>query len=150
MDKVKLLSITSLGMLVANIILIGFLFSHRPPKPHGDNPRKIVIEKLHFDETQIKDYEKLIEEHKSAIRKYEQQMLNIKYTLYATLTTEEKSPSKDSLILEISKLQIAIEHTHYKHFQEIKQLCKPAKKESFEALTLEITDLFPRLKNRQH
>lgn len=149
MSKIKILSIISIGLLGVNIVLIWFLVAHKPNRPDRDGPKRKVIEKLHFDKNQIEAYEKLIEWHRSEIRKSDERMLELKQSLYALLTNEASS-TKDSLIAEIGKLQVAIENVHYTHFQDIKKLCKPEQDNYFEALTLEITELFPRTKNKQH
>ena len=150
MNKVKILSIISVGLLVANLLLIGFLVLRKPPHRAGGGPKKMVIEKLQFDENQIKKYEKMITWHRTEIQKSEGQMLALKHQLYATLTDTAASAQKDSLIAEIGRLQVAIENIHYKHFQDIKSLCTPAQQPYFEDFTEEITRLFPRTQNRQH
>ena len=49
---------------------------------------------------------------------------------------------KDSLIKQIAMVQMSIEVTHCKHFEAIKQLCQPTQMEAFNALLLEMSDLF--------
>jgi protein CpxP len=46
-------------------------------------------------------------------------------------------------------VQTYIERTHYKHFEDIKQLCKPNQQKDFEKLTQEIANLFGRPKGRR-
>ena len=150
MNKVKALSIICIGLLAANIILIWFLVSHKPPQHAKEGPKKEIIEKLGFDENQISEYEKLIAWHKGEIKKSNQQMIELKHKLYETLTATETATGKDSLLTEIGNLQIVLENIHYKHFQDIKKLCKPEQQKAFDTFTLEITNLFPRTQNRQH
>ena len=73
-----------------------------------------------------------------------------RHKLYETLTATETATGKDSLLTEIGNLQIVLENIHYKHFQDIKKLCKPEQQKAFDTFTLEITNLFPRTQNRQH
>lgn len=150
MNKVKLLSIVSVFLIIANIILIWFILSQPRPQLKPTGPKKAVIEKLHFDENQVKEYEKLISWHKLEIKKSEQKMLELKQSLYTTLTGEGKTAIKDTILLDIGKLQNTIEGIHYKHFQDIKNLCRQDQKKYFDLLTSEITELFPRTKNKQH
>ncbi|MBK8448565.1 MAG: hypothetical protein IPL42_00500 [Saprospiraceae bacterium] len=150
MNKVKALSIICIGLLAANIILIWFLVSNKPPQHAKEGSKKEIIEKLGFDENQISEYEKLIAWHKGEIKKSNQQMIELKHKLYETLTANETATGKDSLLTEIGNLQIVLENIHYKHFQDIKKLCKPEQQKAFDAFTLEITNLFPRTQNRQH
>ncbi len=149
MNKLKVLSLISIGLLAVNIILIWFLVSHQPNRSNREGPKRIIIEKLHFDKNQITEYEKLIEWHRTEIRKADKQMLELKHNLYSYLI-KEPSTSKDSLIAEIGKLQMAIEHIHFKHFLDIKKLCKHEQQNYFEAFASEITELFPQTKNKQH
>lgn len=147
MNKVKTLSIISIGLLALNLILIWFMLANKHPPHSKEGPKMAIIQKLGFDENQIKEYEKQIAWHRENIRKRDKQMLEIKKQLYTTLITNDTLNIKDSLITEIGKLQVAIESIHYKHFQDIKSICKPEQQKAFENFTLEITNLFPRIKN---
>jgi len=144
MNKVKLLSILSVGLLLANITLLWFLLSNKPkhggPEPNG-GPRNIIIKKLDFDENQVKQYESLIQWHRDEIDKSQEQIVVLKNELYSTLV-DSTAATKDSLINKISDVQKNIETIHYKHFQDIKNLCKPNQLAAFEKLSKEIAALF--------
>jgi hypothetical protein len=142
MNKVKVLSIVSIGLFAANIILIWFLMSNKMAHDRKEGPKKIIIEKLHFDESQTKEYEKLIDWHKKNIRKSESQMMVLKNQLYTSLQQNKQTNSTDSLIAEIGKVQIEIEHINYKHFKDIKELCKPEQLKLFDELCEDIAKLF--------
>lgn len=142
MNKVKLLTWLCLGLLLINLGLVWFIFSHKPNRAMHDGPKNKVIETLAFDANQIVAYEKLIDWHRSEIRRSEGNILELKNKLYATLSNDSAKNQKDSLILEIGKLQTTIENIHYKHFQDIKKLCKLNQLKAFENLTSEIALLF--------
>ena len=150
MSKVKLLSILCGGLLIINLGLIWFLVSHKPSRPRGEGPKKMIIKKLNFDENQIIAYDKLIDWHRSEIRKSDKKMLELKNQLYSTLLADTALNIKDSIIKEIGNLQMSVEQIHYKHFRDIRQLCKPGQLNAFEEFSLEITDLFPSTRNKQH
>ncbi|MBL7883326.1 MAG: hypothetical protein JNL69_04620 [Bacteroidia bacterium] len=143
MNKVKLLAIISVGLLVSNILIVVLLFnkSDKHPPRHG-GPRNIIIEKLHFDETQITEYDQLIQWHRSEIDKNEHQMMALKNQLYSLLKENASSEKKDSLINELSLLQKQIENVHYKHFSDIQKMCKAEQQEAFNSLIEEIAILF--------
>jgi periplasmic protein CpxP/Spy len=147
MNKVNLLSFFCVVLLLTNLGLIWFVISHKPGEHKKEGPKKIVIEKLSFDENQIKAYDKLIDWHRTEIKKSDKKMLELKNQLYATMLTEGTFNTKDSLINEIGTLQITIEQIHYKHFKDIKQLCKPEQLKAFEKFSTEITNLFPSVTN---
>jgi len=149
MQKAKVLSIVSLGLLAVNIVLVWFLFSHKPPGPRGEGPKKMVIEKLHLDEGQMAKYEELIQWHRAEIGKLDNKMLGLKNQLYQTLNQNVGQPQKDSLMLEIGELQAEIEKVHYKHFEDIKSLCKPEQMPYFKKLSLELAELFGKNRNRK-
>ena len=141
MTKVKLLSITSIFLLALNLVMIWFFVSHKPDG-RRDRPKKVIIEKLHFNTSQIEEYEKLIAWHRGNIQHRQHKMQSLKNQLYSTLQEKGKSNATDSLINEIGKVQIEIEQVHYKHFQDIKKLCNPEQQKSFNELCSDIAELF--------
>jgi len=144
MNKVRLLSIISVGLLFANFVLLWFLLSNKPkhggPGPNG-GPRNIIIKKLNFDESQTKQYELLIQWHRGEIDKSQELIVVLKNELFSTLI-DSNAVTKDSLINEINIIQKNIEAVHYKHFQDIKKICKPEQLVAFEKLSKEIAALF--------
>ncbi len=144
MNKVKLLSIVSIILVICNIAIITFLLMqrHGPPHRHHPGPRNLIIEKLNFDKKQIEEYDKLIEWHRREINKHQSDMLQLKHHLYHQLVVDSISTTKDSLINEISLKQIEIEKTNYKHFEDIKKICKSAQLKAFDNLSIELADMF--------
>ncbi|MES2747953.1 MAG: hypothetical protein V4648_06225 [Bacteroidota bacterium] len=159
MDKTKVLTFTVITLLLLNIGTLGFLYisaskEHRPPPGHGpegrSKPREIIIEKLHFDAIQIKQYDQLIKKHQSDIRATEDNIRDSKNELYLQLNetiTNEKA--KDSLINALSLYQKQIETIHFNHFQDIKKLCKKEQLYDFSALTEELSRLFSKPQRRR-
>ncbi len=143
MNKIKLLSILVIGLLVANIILIVFLFLGKNNRPKHEGPRDEIIQKLDFTPEQITAYDAIILEHRKAIKEADRQIMQLKNELYKGLNNNTNGAAKDSLIAEIGTAQIQIENTHYKHFEKIKAICKPGQQmQKFELLTTEIAELF--------
>ncbi len=142
MNKFKILSIISIGLLAVNLFFIWFLVSRKPPHGRTQDPKKIIIEKLHLDEAQITAYENLIDAHRQRIRESEQQIMLLKNQLYASLQEGKQTDLADSIMTELGRAQLEIEHVNYKHFQDIKKLCKPEQLKSFDELCLEIAKLF--------
>lgn len=152
MDKMKLMAIAVITLLLLNVGTLGFLLfsgsnKQHPPHPRGlegrPKPREIIIEKLHFDTNQIERYDALIAWHRQNIKAVEDDIRNSKNELYLLLnSTSVNEKVKDSLILALSNDQKRIESIHFKHFQDIKQLCTPSQLEDYEALTAELSKLF--------
>jgi hypothetical protein len=107
-----------------------------------EGPKRIIIEKLNFDQEQIDAYELLIVWHRTNITQCEHQMMDLKNQLYAGLQEGNQANLTDSLIGEIGGVQQKIEQVNYKHFQDIKQLCRPEQLKLFDKLSKEISRLF--------
>jgi protein CpxP len=147
MNKNKLLIFLIAGLLISNILLVIFMIKgrgtghHGPPPRHG-GPRDLIIERLHFDEAQVQQFEKLIQEHQKNLRTEDEALMTIKNTLYINLKSEENKTVTDSLINSMVTIQNKIEHVHYSHFQDIKKICKPEQLEDFNELASELSRLF--------
>lgn len=157
MERTKLLTITIIGLLLINLATLGFLFLNGP-KPGGmphegsRQPKEIIIEKLHFDANQQKEYEKLILWHRGKIDQLDDSIRQTKNTLYSGLSESDiNTKTKDSLITLLNAYQKQVEETHFKHFEDIKKLCKPDQQEDFMALTTELSRIFaPRPRQPRH
>lgn len=142
MNKVKILSTIAIVLLAINVFWIWFFIAHKPPHGRRPEPKKVIMEKLKFDEQQTKEYDKLIDWHRGQMKESEQQIMLLKNQLYLTLMDKDAGSVSDSLIREIGKMQEKVEHINYKHFQDIKQLCKPTQQNSFGELSKDIAKLF--------
>jgi periplasmic protein CpxP/Spy len=144
MNKVKLITYFSVGLLLLNLILIWQLLSHKSRHNDGGARQKIIAEKLGFNEEQNKKYKILIEQHRAEMSVNRSQMMQLRNDLNATLSGG--SNNKDSLITLIGQMQVAIEQTNYKHFEAIKSICTPEQLASFDELTKELAHIFTPIK----
>jgi len=144
MSKLKFLSIIAIGLLISNILLIGVLVFKKPPLPPHLKPRAIVIERLNLNEAQVKQYDELIQSHRREINTKETTIIELKNKLYTGITDTNNKGFNDSIATEIGKLQVDIEHIHYKHFEDIGGLCNETQKPLYEALIKEIAGVFAR------
>ena len=147
MDKIKLLTFAIIALLLLNLATLSFLiFSGSKNNDRPENrpqPREIIIDKLHLDEQQQEQYEKLIHWHRSQINKLEEENQQTKQQLYLQLQKPEvNNILKDSLINNLSRIQKQIENTHFKHFQDIKKICTPNQMKRYNELTEELSRLF--------
>lgn len=145
MNKNKLLTLLAIGLLISNLMLIGFFVfgKHRPP--NGEGPKKIIAEKLHFDSKQMDDYEKLIVIHKAKIASQDSMIRFCKRELFDNLVTNNNE-KKDSLLNQLGRLQMQIEDIHYNHFLDIKKLCRENQIQYYNSLVGELPRLFARPK----
>lgn len=157
MEKTRLLTIAVIGLLLLNLGTLGFLFlndpkGNRPPHGGRPEPKEIIIEKLHFDAQQQKDYAKLIQWHRSEITKLDDNIRQAKNELYSQLNQSEVNVKiKDSLITVVNSYQKRVEETHFKHFEDIKKLCHQDQMENFNELTEELSRIFaPKPRRPRH
>ena len=146
MSKIKLLTIAVIGLLAVNLGILGILFLRKPPMEagppmRGEGPRKIIIERLHFDKDQVTQYEQLITQHQEKIRNLDREIRKTKNDLYSTLA-DGPVMNKDSLQNKLGEIQKQIEAAHYDHFTEIKKLCKPEQVKYFNDLTTDLAKFF--------
>ncbi|WP_396179835.1 hypothetical protein [Flavobacterium sp.] len=114
-------------------------------------PKEIVIEKLHFDKSQIAEYDKVILLHQQKIRSLDDSIRISKNKLYQLLNENSNVDSgKDNLILTLANYQKQIELTHFNHFMEIKAICRKDQLADFENLTEELSKIFSHPKKRPH
>lgn len=151
MKKTKLLTITVIGLLLLNFAILAFLLvsgprGHKRPTDRPDgrpNPREIIIERLHFDDNQQKEYAELIKWHRGEIKKLDSNIRQTKNELYYQLNqTEVNLKTKDSLITLLNSYQKQVEETHFKHFEDIKKLCHQDQLEDFNELTEDLSRIF--------
>jgi len=141
MNKVKLYGLFSIVLLMVNIVLVWMLFSHDTPPRREEEPKKFIIEKLHFDDNQIRDYEKLIKGHRENITATDDKIKSLKEELYSCLK-DDNTPKADSIMQELGREKLHIEQIHYQHFNDIKKLCKPDQLANFNSLTTDLAKLF--------
>tara|TARA_B100000508_G_C11451880_1_gene274553 strand:+ start:1260 stop:1733 length:474 start_codon:yes stop_codon:yes gene_type:complete len=134
---------TIIGVLIAlNVFLVYQLLDkkhHRWGKNH--HPKHRLIEQLDFDETQVAEFEQLIEKHREAVKELDGKIVNTKQAIFEQLS-DDQPQVQDSLYKQIGQLQIAIEKAHFQHFLSVKALCREDQLDEFDALSKTITKVF--------
>ena len=129
-------------LIISNLATLFFMMQKRIHKPFDDGPKKVIIEKLAFDEEQIVAYEKLIDQHIMDIRANDQKIIQLKKELYHLLLKRYSNQEIDSLTNEIGCTQQEIERIHFNHFKGIKAICTPEQMPNFDLLVGELDILF--------
>jgi protein CpxP len=138
-NKTRFFIVLIIVLLISNSVLL-FLVMTAPGG--GNKPKEQIINELHFDDAQIKQYEVYIKEHRTAIREQNNIMNSLRKKLYLQLNENQNPRIIDSIIILIAEHQYSIEEINYNHFLEIKKLCKPSQIIYFETLSSNIADLF--------
>lgn len=144
MNKTKFLYISLSILVVLNITTIFMLLKndhpHHRPKDRV-KPKNHIIQQLKFDENQIKEYEKSIKIHFNGIKNAETELRNLKNELFSQLINTDET-KKTEIISKISEIQSKIENIHFKHFMEIKKICRKDQIDDFKKLTKDLAKLF--------
>jgi protein CpxP len=113
--------------------------NRRVPK----HPRELIIERLKFDQAQIKKYDGMIQNHRTQLNKFDKKLQFTKSQLNLQLVEPNVDTMKrDSLLLEISSIIQQIERIHFDHFLEIKSLCKDRQIADYKLLAKEFSKIF--------
>ncbi len=145
-SKIKLLSISCVLLLLINIYLLVQLFNHKASMDK-EGPKQKIIEQLKLDKAQQRQYEDLITTHRVGIDKQHKLLKTFKKELYIGLMEPKIAEHTDSLINEIAKLHMQIEHINIQHFVAIKKICKPNQITLYNEFCTQIADLFTKPKN---
>lgn len=129
------------GLLISNLLLVAFILMKKP-REHS-SPRNLIIERLHFDENQVQQYDELIRQHRMQITEKEHEMMTLKTQYYSFLKNSNQN-NNDSLIPSIGMVSMETEKINFKHFQDIKKICHPDQIKYFDDLINDFESLFAR------
>lgn len=146
MNRVRLLTVAVIGLLLLNFGVLSVLFFRDPGsglRPPREEPKYIIIRKLHLDAAQQQQYQLLIDEHRSQMRLLEKESRDLKNELYSQLKRENPDSSlTDPVIQKIADTQKKIERVNFAHFQKIRALCRPEQLADFNSLVEGLTEIF--------
>lgn len=139
MNKIKVLTFSVIALVILNLGIMVF-FMVIKPREFKNGSRLLIIEKLHFDDPQKKQFRVLIEQHVKKIKRYESTILSTKEVLYLQLSQSKIDlKAKDSLINVLGNMQKKVETARFEHFKAIESICNtPQQKEAFKNLTLDL------------
>lgn len=158
MERTKLLTIAVVGLLLLNLLTIGFLIlnTNRPRRPEppgqngGDGPARIIMERLGFDEQQQQDYRKLIDAHRDQTERLSIQSVELYQMYYGLLLAEKPDTARENaLSQQIAQNQQAVARLNFDHFAQIKALCHPNQQANFTRLVGDLNRLFGRQQRPQ-
>jgi len=156
MTKTRLLTIAVIGLLLLNLsILASFLFSPGPRVRHispvdRHEPKWLVIERLQLDEAQQRAYQVLIDAHRREHHALNDRCRDLKRMLYALLKQDTVDSTRaDSLIAQVAETQRVLEQVNFRHFQQLRRICRPDQLSAFDALADELADIFTRPRQRE-
>jgi len=153
MERTKLLTVAVVGLLILNLLTIGFLIlnTNRPRRPEPPNPNKgsgpalIIIERLRLDAQQERAFQKLRNAHHRQSELLSAQSVELYRSYYGLLASEKPDTArKNALEGQIAENQAAVAKLNFDHFAQIKALCRPDQQADFTRLVADLNRLFGR------
>ncbi|MVM39959.1 periplasmic heavy metal sensor [Spirosoma sp. HMF3257] len=155
MERTKLLTFSVIGLLLLNLLTIGYVvfksghFSQSDQsrsQPLGrEGPARVIISRLHFDEQQQKQFLEMGRQHHQETRRLNEESVRLFRTYYSLLATTPPDTAKASMLArQIADIQRQIAELNFAHFQEIKALCRPEQQADFVQLVDDLARLFGR------
>ena len=128
------------GLLISNIILVGFVINKSSNHPVRKEPKTLIINRLKLNSHQIDFYENLIKNHRNAINSTRNKIQNNKKLLYKGLNNNEKI--NDSIFSIIKDLNNKIELINYNHFIDIRNICDDSQLKLFNEVSKDLHRIF--------
>jgi Spy/CpxP family protein refolding chaperone len=135
--KIGILTTLVVVLVVLNIALLTFMWM----APHGGDrmgpakgPAGLVVRELKLDDSQKKQFEVLRDDHRSAMRKINDQERELHINLFADFESAPDSVRMDSITTEIARLQKQREMVTYRHLNMVRQICKPDQQKLFDEM----------------
>ena len=143
MNKIKLLTFSTIALALINVGLLVFLLVKKPPRHNGhDDLKKVIINQMHFDDSQQIAYHKLVDKHGIAMEDFNDGLKIQKNVLYELLKKSDYSVERDSIINNIATITKSIDSLHFSHFEDIKKLCTTDQMGYFNDFTTEVGAYF--------
>lgn len=145
MEKTKLLTFAVIGLLILNTATLTFLWlnRHHPPQPgqgHDRNGRPpaaaFLINQLDFDENQTATYDRLRIAERKAKDSLQVVLREKREALFRGIVSNDTSK-----IAEIGEIQMEFDRSTFRHFQEVRTLCRPEQQVKFDQVIGEVLQM---------
>ena len=130
MNKQNFYIIIICVLILINLTLM-WLFFNQNNSSKKCGPRDMIIEALHFDDEQIREYDLLITDHRVLMRKGKSNLYNFRQSYFLT--------DSDSALSLLSISYSNLESTNKNHINDIMEICTASQKEDFRILIKENT-----------
>ena len=117
-------------LILINLTLMWFFLNQNNSSKKG-GPRDMIIESLHFDAEQIREYDILITDHRVLMRKGKSNLYNFRKSYFLT--------DSDSALSLLSISYSNLESINKNHINDIMEICTASQKEDFRILIKENT-----------
>jgi len=128
------------GLLISNILLVGFLINKSNNQQVRKLPKTLIINRLKLNNHQIDLYQNLKKKHRNAINPTRNKIQKNKKLLYKGLNNNEKI--NDSIFSIIKDLNNKIELINYNHFIDIRNICDDSQLKLFNEVSKDLHRIF--------
>ena len=122
MNKQNFYIIIICVLILINLTLM-WLFFNQNNSSKKCGPRDMIIEALHFDDEQIREYDLLIKDHRILMFKGKSELYNFRKSYFLT--------DSDSALSLLSNSYSNLENINKNHINEIMEICNSSQKEDF-------------------
>jgi len=122
-----------IGVLILINLTFMWLFYNQNNSLKKGGPKAMIIEALHFDDEQIREYELLIKDHKILMFKGKSELYNFRQSYFLT------DSDSDSALSLLSNSYSNLENINKNHINEIMEICNSSQKEDFRIVIKENT-----------
>lgn len=111
---------------------------HRPEQEQ-EQIHRLLKDELGFDDKQAAQYLRLRREHRDRVQELGKDIHRIKKIMFDEVLKDDPKPTlSDSLLKLTQEKQAQIEQLTFKHFLDIKKLCKPEQRDKLKLLMHEL------------
>lgn len=165
MVKDRFLIVVIIFLFILNLFTLGYLMFERRPLPpemneregfeqfenepgiqnknRPERPDKIIINRLKFNDAQVKQFDELKKEHRMQIELLQDSSRRFHDEYFGLLKNAATDSIKaNALLNKIAQNQIEIDKVTYSHFEKTKEICDPSQKELFNSFIDEIARSF--------
>lgn len=140
--RTKLLTAVVIVLLLLNITTLTVILMNKQGgtgRPMPEGPRKMIIERLHFDDEQVKAFDVLVEEHRQQMRELREKIAKNKEAFYDQLKQDDTDTATAyTQIASITRFEEEAERITFNHFKKVRALCNDEQKQQFDLVIRDI------------
>lgn len=133
MKKNRLLYILLIVLVVMNGFFMVKIFGDKHPPDR--NPGKFIAKELHFDETQMQEFEKINNVHHDAMREVSREIKELKDALFNELSGTEVNEVKiNDITRRIGEKERQKGLETFYHFKAVQKICTEEQRSRFNSI----------------
>jgi periplasmic protein CpxP/Spy len=150
MERTKFLTLAVVALFVLNLLTLGFMVLRpTPPMPPGgrpgpgmNDPGSIIADRLHLDADQREQFRQFQHERHEQLEPLNQKGGELYTEYYILLRAEQLDTARAKAVShQIGQNQQAVAQVNFRHFQQLKSICKPNQQADFQKLMGDLTEI---------